>query len=81
MNLCLDGLAIAVLHSAVRGMHVYHRFPPKNIFLKLAKDEKSIFRDSVGVFQDLSCTKLIGHVAAEHAKLLTRWLNSGGRVL
>ena len=47
----MDGLSLAVLHSAVRGMHYYRVFPPHNVFLHLKVDQTSKYRYSVGVYR------------------------------
>ncbi len=72
-----ETLSVAVLHSAVRGMHIYRLFPASNIFLDLKLDDKSKFKYSVGVY-DVN-GGMVGHVASEHAKLVTRWLNQADR--
>ena len=57
----LQGFSLAVLNGAVRGMHIYRIFPPRNIILRLAIDQTSKCKYSVGV---------INHVVirSEHAR-------------
>jgi len=47
----MDGLSLAVLHSAVRGMHYYRVFPPHNVFLHLKVDQTSKYSYSVEVYR------------------------------
>lgn len=79
-----DNLAeygIAVLHSAVRGVHVYRVFPKLGQTLHLEHDKKSVHKHSVGVYLAINRKNcLVGHVAREHAALVSRWLGKGGVV-
>lgn len=70
-----SGVSVAILHSAVRGVHVYRLFPDKYTNLIIRKDEKSAHKNAVGVY--LLNGKLVGHVAFEHSKLTYRWLSKG----
>ena len=45
----MDGLSLAVLHSAVRGMHCV--FPPHNVCLHLKVDQTSKYSYSVEVYR------------------------------
>ncbi len=67
----LHGLSIAVLHSAVRGIHVYRRKPAVGTLLKLESDDKSKYKNSVGVYEG---TNIVGHIAREHSRLVLHWL-------
>ncbi len=69
----LETLSVAVLLSTVRGVNpgVCRLFPAaSNIFLDLKLDDKSKFKYTVGVYEMKD--DMIGHVASEHAKLVTR---------
>ena len=68
----LKGLSVAVLHSAVRGVHVYRRYPSKGTKLQLKRDLGSAYKDAVLV-QTMN-TDVVGHLVAEYAKLVDKWV-------
>ncbi len=55
------GLATSILHSAVRGMHVYRIFSSHNIFMALRVDLASKYRHSFGVYD--TGDNLVGHTS------------------
>ena len=76
------GYGIAVLHSAVRGVHEYRVFPNRLTSLELDIDLKSTFKNSVGVYcvSDHSRHCMVGHVAREHSRLVYKWLKTDNHV-
>ena len=73
----LKGYSIAILLSAVRGVHVFNVYPDKGAQLQLCRDVNSTYPT---VMQCLLMKTLpgetVGHVAAEHAKLVAKWIDS-----
>ena len=68
----LQGLSVAVLHSSVRGVHVYRRMPATGTKLLLRIDQASKYRNAIGVYELNG--GMVGHVGAEHCNLIARWM-------
>ena len=67
----LNDFGIAILHSVVRGVHVYRSFPQINTILTLKEEPKSPYRFAVGMCEN---NLMVGHIDNAHAKLTCRWL-------
>lgn len=70
-------MSIAVLKSAVRGIHVYQYIPAKGAVVSLSNTQdiqvKAKYPRAIQVTHE---GKMVGHLAAEHTNLVFRWLNN-----
>ena len=68
----LKVLSVIDLHSAVRGVHIYRRYPSEGTKLQLRRDVGSAYKNAVLV-QTMNAD-VVGHLAAEHSKLVGKWI-------
>ena len=69
----LAGHSIVILKTAVRGVHVYKEEPDIGTCLTLSVEKGSKFKHAVLV-KLKSNGKTVGHVAKEHARLVSKWI-------
>ena len=72
----LAGKSIVILKTAVRGVHVYNIEPEIGTLLTLTVEKGSKYNHAVLV---KSNGKTVGHVAKEHARLVTKWIKSSNK--
>ena len=69
----VNGKSIAILRSAVRGVHVYKRIPSLNsrVSLDLCGDSNVTKRYPKAITASLN-GNILGHIAGEHSKIVYR---------
>ena len=73
----VNGKSIAILRSAVRGVHVYKRIPSLNsrVSLDLCGDSNVTKRYPKAITASLN-GNILGHIAGEHSKIVYNWIKN-----